>query len=192
MSEKSLKKEFEEKFVKTINNNGEITFKWCEGNADIIWSWFEYKLAEQRKEFSNLPEHKTAEFANVLLVNALRGLTEEQRHDLTVALTERDSILKKELADEHKKAFNREIEIKEIIYFTLEEITAIDGMLRLNPDSIHNPLLRRKIVNDVFRKTCEKFNIHFTDKELLPEGDEQLKNLAKLIFNEGKESERDK
>jgi len=42
------------------------------------------------KEITNIPKQFTTEFINFLLVNALRCLTEEQRHELTVALMERD------------------------------------------------------------------------------------------------------
>lgn len=51
------------------------------------------------KENGIVPPTHTAEFANFLLVNALRLLTEQQRHDLTIALLERDGIYIKELQE---------------------------------------------------------------------------------------------
>ena len=74
-------------------------------------------------------------------------------------------------------------DIKEIIYTALEEITAIDQALRLEPGTIYNPLELRKAENTAFKATCAKYNIAYTEKDLRPEGDEQLKNIWNLIKN---------
>lgn len=49
--------------------------------------------AKVKPEIAGIPEQFSKEFINFLLVNALRCLTEEQRHTLTLALVQRDTIL---------------------------------------------------------------------------------------------------
>jgi hypothetical protein len=60
-------------------------------------------------------------------------------------------------------------DVKKAIFFALDEILAIDGILRLDPDSIYNPKYRRKATNDAFISTCEKYNISYNKYDLLPE-----------------------
>jgi hypothetical protein len=44
-----------------------------------------------KKQWVEIPKPYTPSFINFLLVNALRNLTEEQRHELTISLVTRDN-----------------------------------------------------------------------------------------------------
>ena len=80
-------------------------------------------------------------------------------------------------------------EIKDLIYFALDEITAIDQRFRLESESISNPAKRRDEINRVFIATCEKFGIEYKEEDLLPSGDEVIKNIFELSSGKLKPSE---
>lgn len=109
-------------------------------------------------------------------LNAIAELTENERGQNELQVTKSEHT-------EGSIANGAVADVKEIIYTALEEITSIDQSLRLEPETIYNPLKLRKAVNTAFKATCDKHKIAYTEKDLRPEGDEQLKNIWNLIKN---------
>lgn len=81
-----------------------------------------------------------------------------------------------------KQAVERERKnIIDILYFVLDELTAIDQALRLEPATIYHPFKLRKAENVAVRATLEKFKIPFTEDDLKPEGDKQKQAMINFL-----------
>ena len=71
-------------------------------------------------------------------------------------------------------------EVKKILIALLDEIFAIDGEIRLEPNSVYNPAKRRKIKISALRKTCKQFEIPYCDMDLQ---EIKLETLPEFIKN---------
>jgi phage gp37-like protein len=87
---------YKEKIIDILEDNthleGEVVHESIfDDVADLILEVLGSKSDFEPIVTAKIASSHTVEYVNMLLVNAVRNLTEEQRHDLTIALIQRDA-----------------------------------------------------------------------------------------------------